>query len=142
MDPGCDVLIAYMQNGRILQPDHGYPVRMIIPGHIGGRMVKWLDDITVTGVESDNFYHYHDNRVLPSQVDQEKAKLEGGPWLDLLSCMTSICFLGVKAGTPLVFCCSASVSILHSNHAVCNCARSAILKGKSHSNVQHSSGSM
>ncbi|KAK9815051.1 hypothetical protein WJX73_005946 [Symbiochloris irregularis] len=77
MDPGCDVLVAYMQNGRLLQPDHGYPVRIIIPGHIGGRMVKWLDEITVTGVESDNFYHYHDNRVLPSQVDQERAKLEG-----------------------------------------------------------------
>ena len=77
MDPGCDVLVTYMQNGRLLQPDHGYPVRLIIPGHIGGRMVKWLDEITVTGVESDNFYHYHDNRVLPSQVDQERAKLEG-----------------------------------------------------------------
>lgn len=78
MDPGCDVLIAYMQNGRLLQPDHGYPVRIIIPGHIGGRMVKWLEEITVAGQESDNFYHYHDNRVLPSQVDQERAKLEGG----------------------------------------------------------------
>jgi DMSO/TMAO reductase YedYZ molybdopterin-dependent catalytic subunit len=35
---------------------------MIIPGFIGGRMVKWLSEITVTEKESDNFYHYHDNR--------------------------------------------------------------------------------
>lgn len=34
--------VAYKQNGRWLEPDHGFPVRMIIPGHIGGRMVKWL----------------------------------------------------------------------------------------------------
>lgn len=34
--------VAYKQNGRWLTPDHGFPVRMIIPGHIGGRMVKWL----------------------------------------------------------------------------------------------------
>ena len=55
----------------------GYPIRMIIPGHIGGRMVKWLEEITVTPGESDNFYHFHDNRVLPPGIDQERAKAEG-----------------------------------------------------------------
>ena len=35
MDPGCDVMVAYKQNDRFLQPDHGFPIRMIIPGHIG-----------------------------------------------------------------------------------------------------------
>ncbi len=28
---------------RLLTPDHGFPVRLIIPGHIGGRMIKWLE---------------------------------------------------------------------------------------------------
>ena len=78
MDPACDVMLAYKQNGRFLQPDHGFPLRMIIPGHIGGRMVKWLEEISVAGEESQNFYHFHDNRVLPPGVDQEKAKAEGG----------------------------------------------------------------
>lgn len=55
----------------------GYPIRIIIPGHIGGRMVKWLEEITVTPGESDNFYHFHDNRVLPPGIDQERAKAEG-----------------------------------------------------------------
>ena len=27
MDPGCDVMVCFMQNGRLLQPDHGFPVR-------------------------------------------------------------------------------------------------------------------
>ncbi len=35
MDPACDVMLAYKQNGRFLEPDHGFPIRMIIPGHIG-----------------------------------------------------------------------------------------------------------
>ena len=26
MDPGCDVMVCFMQNGRLLQPDHGFPV--------------------------------------------------------------------------------------------------------------------
>lgn len=50
---------------------------MIIPGFIGGRMVKFLEEISVTDKESDNFYHYHDNRVMPPHVDEELAKKEG-----------------------------------------------------------------
>ncbi|MCO5598396.1 hypothetical protein L7F22_052491 [Adiantum nelumboides] len=77
LDESCDVLVAYMQNGKLLEPDHGFPIRIIIPGYIGGRMVKWLRRITVTSEESDNYYHYNDNRVLPSHVDAEKANSEG-----------------------------------------------------------------
>lgn len=40
-------------------------------------MVKWLEEITVTKQESDNFYHFHDNRVLPSHVTEALAKSEG-----------------------------------------------------------------
>lgn len=77
MDPSNDVLIAWEANGERLLPDHGFPVRLIIPGWIGGRMVKWLQDIEVTPVESNNYYHYFDNRVLPSHVDAEMATAEG-----------------------------------------------------------------
>ncbi|GLT84994.1 hypothetical protein SLE2022_031970 [Rubroshorea leprosula] len=76
MDPSRDIILAYMQNGELLTPDHGFPVRMIIPGFIGGRMVKWLKRIIVTTQESDNYYHYKDNRVLPSHVDAELANAE------------------------------------------------------------------
>ncbi|XP_065847965.1 nitrate reductase [NAD(P)H]-like [Euphorbia lathyris] len=76
MDPARDIILAYMQNGEVLAPDHGFPVRMIIPGFIGGRMVKWVKRIIVTTKESDNYYHYHDNRVLPSHVDSELANKE------------------------------------------------------------------
>ncbi|KAH0920338.1 hypothetical protein HID58_027998 [Brassica napus] len=76
MDPARDIILAYMQNGELLTPDHGFPVRVIIPGFIGGRMVKWLKRIIVTPQESDNYYHYKDNRVLPSYVDAELANEE------------------------------------------------------------------
>mmetsp|Transcript_29837 Transcript_29837/g.43981 ORF Transcript_29837/g.43981 Transcript_29837/m.43981 type:complete len:932 (+) Transcript_29837:87-2882(+) len=77
MDPASDVMLCWEQNGERLTPDHGYPIRLIIPGYIGGRMVKWLTDISVTEVESDNHYHYHDNRVLPPQIDADTAKADG-----------------------------------------------------------------
>jgi DMSO/TMAO reductase YedYZ molybdopterin-dependent catalytic subunit len=77
MDESCEVILAYQQNGKLLEPDHGFPIRILIPGYIGGRMVKWLTKIEVTEKESGNYYHFHDNRVLPSHVDAELAKAEG-----------------------------------------------------------------
>jgi DMSO/TMAO reductase YedYZ molybdopterin-dependent catalytic subunit len=43
-----DVLIAYQMNGRDLTPDHGYPLRAIVPGHYGMASVKWLTNIIAT----------------------------------------------------------------------------------------------
>jgi DMSO/TMAO reductase YedYZ molybdopterin-dependent catalytic subunit len=40
-----EVLIAYQMNGRDLPPDHGFPVRAIVPGHYGMASVKWLTRI-------------------------------------------------------------------------------------------------
>jgi len=77
MDPSCDVMLAYEQNGERLLPDHGFPLRLVIPGFIGGRMIKWLNEITVTPVESDNHFHFNDNRVLPEHVTAEIANAEG-----------------------------------------------------------------
>ena len=34
-------------------------------------MVKWLTKITVTEKESDNYYHFFDNRILPPQVNAQ-----------------------------------------------------------------------
>ncbi|KAF9404100.1 hypothetical protein BGZ94_004382 [Podila epigama] len=78
LNPMNDALIAYEMNGERLTPDHGFPVRLIVPGVIGGRMIKFLSKITVSSSRSDSWYHYHDNRVLPSVVgDAEIAKREG-----------------------------------------------------------------
>ena len=54
-----------------------YVILLASAGYIGGRMVKWLEEITVTEGESNNFYHFHDNRVLPSHVTSTLAKEEG-----------------------------------------------------------------
>ena len=53
----------------------------LVAGYIGGRMVKWLEEITVSAEPSNNFYHFHDNRVLPSHVTEKMAKEEGAELL-------------------------------------------------------------
>ncbi|KAJ3051859.1 hypothetical protein HK097_007131, partial [Rhizophlyctis rosea] len=68
MDERNDAMIAYEMNGRALPPDHGYPCRTILPGHIGGRTVKWLKKIIVSDKESTSWYHWHDNRFIPPHI--------------------------------------------------------------------------
>ena len=42
MDPHGDVLLALEMNGAPLPPDHGFPVRVVVPGVAGCRSVKWV----------------------------------------------------------------------------------------------------
>ena len=44
-----EVLLAYHMNGELLQPQHGYPLRLIVPGWYGMASVKWLDNIEAIG---------------------------------------------------------------------------------------------
>lgn len=43
-----DVLVAYEMNGEPLPPDHGFPVRLIVPSWVGIANIKWLGDIEVS----------------------------------------------------------------------------------------------
>jgi len=77
MNPAYDIIVAYEANGEKLEPDHGYPVRLVIPGYIGGRMIKWLKHINVIPYETKNHYHYHDNRILPPHITAEESLRDG-----------------------------------------------------------------
>jgi DMSO/TMAO reductase YedYZ molybdopterin-dependent catalytic subunit len=43
-----EVLVAYLMNGQPLTPEHGFPVRLVVPGYYGMASVKWLTKITVS----------------------------------------------------------------------------------------------
>jgi DMSO/TMAO reductase YedYZ molybdopterin-dependent catalytic subunit len=43
-----DVILAYEMNGEPLPPDHGAPVRLIVPSWIGIASIKWVGDIEVS----------------------------------------------------------------------------------------------
>lgn len=71
LDPCNDVLLAQQMNDVPLAPDHGWPIRLIIPGYVGGRCVKWLEKVWISARPNDSHYHIWDNRVLPSFVTEK-----------------------------------------------------------------------
>ena len=54
VDKNKGMLLAWKMNGHDLEPDHGFPIRIVIPGQIGGRSVKWLRRIEVSADESQH----------------------------------------------------------------------------------------
>ncbi|KAL2061775.1 hypothetical protein VTL71DRAFT_7153 [Oculimacula yallundae] len=82
MDPNRGIMVAHKMNGEMLRPDHGKPLRIVVPGQIGGRSVKWLKRLIVTAAPSDNWYHIYDNRVLPTMVSPEQSANEPKWWMD------------------------------------------------------------
>ncbi|KAI8145121.1 putative sulfite oxidase [Fennellomyces sp. T-0311] len=71
LDEFGDVLLAYEMNGKPLSWDHGYPIRVVVPGYIGARSVKYLKTITVQDHESDSYFQQRDYKLLPAQVGTE-----------------------------------------------------------------------
>ncbi|CAF4560226.1 unnamed protein product [Rotaria sp. Silwood1] len=81
MDPTMGVMLAHKMNGEPLTPDHGRPLRVVAPGQVAGRSVKWLKRIIISDKPSDNYYHTFDNRVLPTMITSEIAA-EQKYWYD------------------------------------------------------------
>ncbi|UWS09250.1 sulfite dehydrogenase [Phaeobacter inhibens] len=42
-----DVLVAFKANGEALRKEHGYPVRLVVPGWEGNMWIKWLRRVEV-----------------------------------------------------------------------------------------------
>ena len=43
-----DTILAYQMNGVDLPPDHGYPLRAVVPGWVASNSIKWLTQIEVS----------------------------------------------------------------------------------------------
>lgn len=70
-----DVLLAYEVNGQALPPQHGYPVRLLVPGWYGMTSVKWLQSIEAIDHSFDGFqqldsYRYTQNADDPGEPVQ------------------------------------------------------------------------
>ena len=64
----AEVLLAWALNGEPLPVVHGGPVRLLVPGYVGARSVKWLQRVTVAAEPSDNYFQATEYRLLPPEA--------------------------------------------------------------------------
>ena len=64
-----ELLLAYEINGQPLPPQHGFPLRLIVPGWYGMTHVKWLEGITVLTEPFEGFQQAHQYREKQSEDD-------------------------------------------------------------------------
>jgi sulfane dehydrogenase subunit SoxC len=69
-----DVLLAYEINGRPLPPQHGFPLRLVVPGWYGMTNVKWLERITLLERPYDGYQQRRSYR-LRQEEDEEGEPL-------------------------------------------------------------------
>jgi sulfite oxidase len=69
----AEVLLAWEMNSEPLPRVHGGPVRVLVPGYIGARSVKWINAITVQPGPSENYFQALDYRILPPEADPDTA---------------------------------------------------------------------
>ena len=86
-----DVLLADTMNGEPLPAVHGYPLRVVVPGYVGARSVKWLSTITVQDEPSANYFQARTYRLFPSDVRLETSTRDHGFALGELPVISVVC---------------------------------------------------
>lgn len=75
----ADTLLAFRMNGEVLPMRHGYPVRVLLPGHYGEENPKWLTRIELTeqfvgGLYSDQGW-YNGSLHTITRIDRPTGRL-------------------------------------------------------------------
>jgi len=61
-----EVLLAWAMNGEPLASVHGSPLRLVVPGYIGARSVKWLERIEVRSEPWQGYFQHVVYRLVPA----------------------------------------------------------------------------
>ncbi|KAI0827521.1 Oxidoreductase, molybdopterin-binding domain-containing protein [Hypoxylon sp. FL0890] len=89
LDPFGDVLLAFKMNDAPLPRDHGFPVRVIVPGHVAARCVKWVNKIVVSDEESNTTWQRRDYKCFgPNEVKQDWDKYKAIQVMPVTSAIT------------------------------------------------------
>ena len=95
-----ETLLAYELNGAPLPPVHGFPLRVVVPGYIGARSVKWLSTITIQAEPSTNYFQRRAYKLFPPHVRPETADPQEGFMLGELPVNAAISRPGAGETVP------------------------------------------
>ncbi|KAI0430120.1 Oxidoreductase, molybdopterin-binding domain-containing protein [Xylaria sp. FL1042] len=89
IDPHGDVLLAFKMNDKPLPRDHGFPVRVVVPGHVAARAVKWVNKIVVSDEESTTTWQRRDYKCFgPNETKQDWDKYKSIQVMPITSAIT------------------------------------------------------
>ncbi|RLU15184.1 hypothetical protein DMN91_012178 [Ooceraea biroi] len=91
IDPRGDVILAYEMNGEPLSKDHGFPIRVIVPGVVGARNVKWLSKISVSRRESQSQWQQGDYKGFSPSTDWDNVDFSKSPAIQEMPVISAIC---------------------------------------------------
>lgn len=91
VDPRNDVLLAFGMNGVPLPRDHGFPLRVVVPGHVAARSVKWLSKIVISDEESTSQWQRRDYKSFgPNERSPDWDKAPSIQEMPITSAITKI----------------------------------------------------
>src|SRR5207248_5973648 len=70
LEDAADAILAYELNGAPLPPQHGFPLRLLVPGWYGMTNVKWLSRITVLDRPFDGYQQERGYRLRQDPEDE------------------------------------------------------------------------
>ena len=86
-----EVLLALEMNGKALTPEHGAPLRVVVPGFAGVRSPKWLAGITVQHKPSDNHMQQRDYKLVPADMTEDTVDWTRGITINDMPLNSAIC---------------------------------------------------
>jgi len=92
LSPFGDVILAYEMNDEVLNREHGYPLRIIVPGYAAVRSPKWVSKLELAEDQSEGMWHRGLNyKILPPSVtDVNEVNLDQMPGLSEVSVFSGI----------------------------------------------------
>lgn len=74
-----DVMLVFEMNGKTLTPDHGYPLRVLVPGFVAARSVKWISKIMLSEDESTSQWQQRDYKCFGPNVQSRDVDWTAAP---------------------------------------------------------------
>ena len=98
VDGKGDAIFAFEMNDEPLPRDHGYPVRVILPGHAGCRQCKWVHKVILSDTQSNKCWQQKSYRHFSPDINFEKdlahwppERLDQAPISQMMPVQSIIC---------------------------------------------------
>ena len=78
-----DVLVAWRNNGEDLSPEHGWPLRLVVPKRYAWKSAKWLTGLELTDRNERGFWEVRGYHVHAEPFAEERYSYQEGPRAEL-----------------------------------------------------------